>query len=241
MKATVLASGSKGNTTIITTQNYNILIDAGITLENAKNRIKNFPNIDIIIITHSHIDHIKGLKSYVKKFQPIIYTQSPEIKTILEYDNIKDDKTIVLDNLAIKLFDLSHDVQCCGISIKEAEKELIYITDTGYLSQKIINQIKNKELYIIESNHDIEMLRTGPYPFCLKQRIMGDKGHLSNDKTCQYLKKILGPTTHTVILAHLSEQNNTKELAEKSIQKVIKENINLYIAEQEIALEPIEV
>lgn len=241
MKVTILASGSKGNATIITTKYHNILIDAGITLANAQTRIENFPDIDIIIITHTHNDHIKGLNSYIKKFKPTIYTKSKEIKDIISYDNIKDDRIINLDNLEIKLFDLSHDVQCCGISIKEDEKELIYITDTGYLNQKIINQIINKDIYIIESNHDIDMLRNSSYAFYLKQRIMGDKGHLSNHKTCEYLKKIIGSMTNTIVLAHLSEENNTNELAEKEAKKVINKNIKLYIAKQQEALEPIEV
>lgn len=241
MKITVLASGSKGNATIIETKKHNILIDAGITLSNAQKRINELPNIDVIIITHSHDDHIKGLKSFIKKYHPIIYTKSPELADLIMYDQLFYNDDIILDDIQIKLFELSHDVKCTGVSIKETEKELIYMTDTGYISKKIISKITNKDIYIIESNHDIDMLREGKYPFYLKQRIMGDCGHLSNTTAAEYLKKVIGPNTKNVILAHLSEENNTYEKAKITTEKIINNNIKLYIATQEESLETIEV
>lgn len=243
MKIKVLASGSKGNATLITTENNNILIDAGITLSNAIKRTSNIPVIDTILITHTHDDHIKGLKSYIKKYKPTIYTISKELENLIEYDNINNQDTINLEDIEINLFELSHDVSCSGFRIIEnkTKKELIYITDTGYLNQKILKQIKNKNMYIIESNHDTNMLMNGKYPFYLKQRIMGDKGHLSNNQASDYLKKVIGDNTKTVVLAHLSEENNTKELAYETIKKVLDDNITLIIAPQEEALETIEV
>ena len=243
MKIQVLASGSKGNATLITTKNNNILIDAGITLTNAIKRINDIPIIDTILITHTHDDHIKGLKSYIKKYKPTIYTLNKELKNIIEYENIHNQDTIVLEDIEIKLFELSHDVSCNGFKIIEnnTNKELIYITDTGYLNQKILKQIKNKDMYIIESNHDTKMLMEGKYPFYLKQRIMGDKGHLSNNQAADYLKKIIGDNTKTIVLAHLSEENNTNLLAYETTKKVLNDNISLIIAPQEEALETIEV
>ena len=234
MKIKVLASGSKGNATLITTENNNILIDAGITLSNAIKRTSNIPVIDTILITHTHDDHIKGLKSYIKKYKPTIYTISKELENLIEYDNINNQDTINLEDIEINLFELSHDVSCGGFRIIEnkTKKELIYITDTGYL---------NQNMYIIESNHDTNMLMNGKYPFYLKQRIMGDKGHLSNNQASDYLKKVIGDNTKTVVLAHLSEENNTKELAYETIKKVLDDNITLIIAPQEEALETIEV
>ena len=241
MKIKVLASGSKGNLSIVKTKNHNILIDAGITLHASQMRLNPFPNIDIIIITHTHDDHIKGLNSYIKKYHPIIYTMSEELKSICPYDKIICENNIRIDDIEINLFELSHDVTCYGISIKEEDKELIYITDTGYISRKILKNITNKDIYVIESNHDIDMLREGKYPFYLKQRIMGDRGHLSNEATKEYLENIIGNKTKNIVLAHLSAENNTYDKALNTTKEVINENINLYVASQDEALETIEV
>ena len=238
MRIKVVASGSKGNVTLIDNDNVKILIDAGISLKKVEERLKEkINNIDIIIITHSHDDHIKGLNSYIKKFNPLIITQSEEISS----SNIFNCQEYKVNNVKINLFNLSHDVKCSGISIK-GTKELIYITDTGYINSKILENIKNKDMYIIESNHDIEMLRKSKYPFYLQQRILGDRGHLSNESCSKYIEKIIGEKTKNIILAHLSEDNNTKELAyQTTYEKIKNKNINLQVATQNEALDWIEI
>jgi len=245
MKITVLGSGSKGNSTLIETASYNILIDAGLTLKNIETRLnKPLPKIDAIIITHTHSDHTKGLKALMKKYKPIIYTQTEELKTMFLYDNINYEKKINIKGIEIDLFDLSHDVPCSGVLIKEDNQELVYITDTGYISRKVINKIVNKNIYIMESNHDVELLRNSTYPFYLQQRIMGDKGHLSNKDANKYLKKLIGKNTKYIVLAHLSEENNNEKLAYEEEKELLENNQQiekLYIAKQEQILETIEV
>lgn len=237
----VLASGSKGNVTLIKTKKNNILIDAGLPFKNIEKRIEEFPNIDIIIITHTHDDHIKGLRSYIKKYNPCIITQSEDLLEKLDSEKITITNNYELDNLKIELLTLSHDVKCSGIIIKE-EKELVYITDTGYINNKILDKIKSKDMYIIESNHDIEKLRNGRYPFYLQQRILGDRGHLSNIDCSRYIEKIISEKTKNIVLAHLSEENNEESLAYNTTYEKIKEkNIKLYIAKQDEALDWIEV
>lgn len=240
----VLSSGSKGNATLITNNHITILIDAGITLKNAEKRMNNsIKNIDIIILTHIHDDHIKGLNSYLKKYHPVILTQIEKevLENKINYENIIYDNNYNIDNININLFNLSHDVKCSGISIKE-NKELIYMTDTGYINNKILKKIENKDTYIIESNHDIEMLRNSKYPFYLQQRILGDKGHLSNEDTAKYLKQIIGENTKNIVLAHLSQENNTPDLALQTTKnKIDNDNITIYIAKQDEALDWIEI
>lgn len=240
MEVTVIASGSKGNCTLIKTSNKNILIDAGITASAIKKRIGAVPKIDLLLLTHLHIDHIAGLSSIAKKIKCPICTPITDIKNLTSLpvfnESIYQDK-----DLEITFFPLSHDVECYGILIKDASKELVYITDTGYLSLKNLKFIKNKDMYIIESNHDINKLMNGSYPFYLKQRILGDSGHLSNSSTAQYIKKIVGNRTKNIILAHLSEENNTEELAYEEVSKVINDQVVLHIAKQHEALELIEV
>ena len=244
MKITVLASGSKGNATIVEVNNHNILIDAGISLSLLEKRISSFPKIDTVLITHTHDDHIKGLRSIIKKYKPTIYTKS-DLKAFINYEQINDQESILLDDISIKLIDLSHDVSCCGIIIKEFDKELVYITDTGYINRNILKEIENKDIYIFESNHDTEMLWNGSYPRHIKHRIISDRGHLSNNDCANYLIKSIGVNTKYIVLAHISEHNNSEELVANTIEEIInaKNNSikNVYIAKQEEALETIEV
>lgn len=245
MKITVLGSGSKGNSTLIETTSCNILIDAGLTPRNIEKRLNQpLPKIDIIIITHIHRDHTSALKSFIKKYSPVIYTESDELKTIVPYENIENISNIKKEDIEIELFKLSHDVPCSGIIIKENNQELVYITDTGYISTKVINKIVNKNIYIMESNHDTELLRHSSYPFYLQQRIMSDKGHLSNKDAVKYLKKVVGENTKYIVLAHLSEENNTEEIAMNEAKRIIESNNQIkqiYIAKQNEKLETIEV
>ena len=223
MKITNLASGSKGNSTLIEIEGKNILIDIGLPLSNLEERLeRNFPQIDILIITHTHSDHIKGLKSIIKKQNPVIYTLENDLKEKVKSNKIYYEKNINLDNIAIELFELSHDVPCAGVYIKHNEEELVYITDTGYIKEKILNKYKNKTVYILESNYEEKMLNEGSYPYHLKQRIRSDRGHISNNDTCRYLKQFIGDKTKIIMLAHLSQENNTKELVKNNIDNLIK-------------------
>ena len=225
MKITILASGSKGNSTLIETENKNILIDVGLPLSNLEKRLeRNMPKIDILIITHTHIDHIKGIKSILKKQKPIIYTLENNLEEKIEDTNlITHEKTYEEDELIINLFELSHDVPCLGVYLKEKDNELIYITDTGYIKEKLLKKYKNKTIYIIESNYEEEMLISGNYPFYLKQRIRSDRGHISNEDTCRYLKTLIGDKTKYICLAHLSEENNNPEIVKEKVNNTINE------------------
>ena len=240
-----LASGSKGNVTLVETKKHNILIDAGLPLKKINERIEGgLPSIDIILITHTHDDHIKGLNSYIKEYKPKIYTKVENLKEKINYEDISNDD-LIEDNFSIVFFPLSHDTPCSGILIKEDDKELVYITDTGYINTKVLDKIMNKDMYIMESNHDIEKLRNGKYPFFLQQRILGDKGHLSNEMSSKYLAKVAGKNTKAIVLAHLSEENNTEDLALSTFLETFDKNHkkveNLYIAKQDEALKKIEV
>lgn len=227
MKITILASGSKGNSTLIETKTKNILIDVGLPLKNLETRLeRSMPKIDILIITHTHSDHIKGIKSLLKKQKPTIYTLENNLEEkIKDTSLITHEKTYQENNITINLFELSHDVPCLGIHLKEEENELIYITDTGYIKEKLLKKYKNKTIYIIESNYEEELLTNGSYPFHLKQRIRSDKGHISNDDTCRYLKKLIGENTKYICLAHLSEENNKPEIAKEKVTNTIN-NLN---------------
>ena len=224
MRITNLASGSKGNSTLIELDNKNILIDIGLPISNLEKRLENdFPKIDMLIITHTHVDHIKGLKSIIRSQNPMIYTLENDLGEKVVSKKINYQKTIEESNLTIELFEVSHDVPCAGVYLRYKDKELVYVTDTGYIKDKLLKKYRNKDIYIIESNYEEEMLRNGKYPYHLKQRIRSDRGHISNEDACKYLKKLIGDKTKYVMLAHLSEENNTPEIVDERTEKLIRD------------------
>ena len=225
MIITNLGSGSKGNSTLIETDSLNILIDAGLSFAKLEKRLRrSFPKIDVLVLTHTHKDHIQSINKIITKYKPIFITIENDKESKLSlYNDICYDKKIVIKDIEIETLKLSHDVPCIGLIIKEDEKELVYITDTGYIKEKTLDKITNKDMYIIESNYDEEMLSKGSYPFYLKQRIRSPRGHLSNDDTLRYLKKIIGPRTKYINLAHLSEENNDPILVASNMKKLRKE------------------
>lgn len=242
MKVQTIASGSKGNCTIVLCNDTNLIIDMGISYLTLKNSLEenslSFDNFNGILITHCHKDHTKGLSSLIKKTNIPVYIPEKMYDSIKEY--VPYPRCIIIDDefyindVKINLLHTSHDAPCSvGFIIRNNDKSLVYITDTGYINRKILNNIVGKDCYIIESNHDEVMLMDGPYPRFLKERVISDKGHLSNITTAKYLKKIVGKNTKNIILAHRSETNNTEEKVLEAINNVeLDKNINIYIAKQ---------
>lgn len=242
----VLSSGSKGNSTFIATSSSKILIDIGRTSLYIEKKLKEInvdPNeINAILITHTHVDHISGLRVFIKKYNPIVYlTQNmyDELSSQFSINNYHIiDGDFKFNDLDIKVLKTSHDApDSNGYIVENDNKSVVYITDTGYINYKYKNSLFNKDVYIIESNHDIDMLMNGSYPYNIKQRILGDRGHLSNVQCSKYLSEFIGNNTKFIILAHLSEENNTYQIAKDTlINKLEDENKmidNIFIATQE--------
>lgn len=233
MRIATLASGSTGNSTVYEYNNTRILVDAGIVSKNIEEKLQDLnidpSTINAILITHTHIDHIKGLKVFVKKYKPVVF-MSKEMKKDLDYIDdyvIYEDENKIGD-FEVEVFKTSHDTYSVGFIIKAGTTEIVHITDTGYLNKRYYQKLSNKDIYVFESNHDVELLENGKYPYHLKQRILSDYGHLSNKDASYYLSKyLIGPKTKQVILIHLSKENNTEELAIKTLQDSLKkENID---------------
>ena len=232
MKICNLASGSEGNVTYIETENHKILFDLGTTVKYIKEKLSELSiaieEIDYVFITHVHDDHIKALKNFIKKYNPTICV-SPQMFSEMEdlkyYDKVLlyDDK-VELTDATIDIIKTSHDTSDArSFIIKSNNKTCAYITDTGFINTKYFKKLTNLNVYLFESNHDIEMLLNGPYPKWLKDRVMGPYGHLSNKDSSVYLAKIIGPDTKKILLTHLSEKNNTPEKALETIRETFKE------------------
>ena len=256
MKVRIIASGSKGNSTYIECNELKILIDAGVSFSQMKKSLSeigvDMSEINIVLITHSHNDHTKGLSMLLNHYSDIVVCTIPEVYLDL-VNNLKlniskyilIDEDIFIENVLITSIRTSHDVPSSAYIIKSDSTELVYITDTGYLNRKYFEKISNKDIYVIESNHDEKMLMDGPYPFILKQRILSDKGHLSNVTTAKILSKVIGEKTKYIFLAHISEHNNTKELALSEIKRELsksKFDLNkIIITDQFVSLDVVEV
>lgn len=231
MRVQVLSSGSRGNTTYIECMDTKIIIDMGNSCKYVVDKLKengiDGADIDAILITHTHADHIKGLRVFCKKYGTKVYITTGMRKD-LEYINdyhIIDASSFLIKSLQIEVIKTSHDAEdSVGYIVSCGMKSIVYITDTGYINQKYFDKLSNKDMYIMESNHDVEMLSNGSYPFRVRQRILGDKGHLSNYDSSRYLSSFLGDRTKCIVLAHLSLENNTEEIAYRTLMERLHSN-----------------
>ncbi len=253
MQVKVLSSGSKGNSTLVITDQAKILIDVGVSylyIEKELAKISLTPmDIDMVFITHAHNDHIKGLKTFLKKTGISVYIprgmeeelSSSVLPSQIEY--LEDVQEFI--GFTVELIHTSHDAaSSVGYIITSSTSSLVYVTDTGYINQKYLKRMVNKSMYIFESNHDEKMLMEGPYPYYLKQRVLSDSGHLSNKTAAKYLSTTVGDKTKYIILAHLSEKNNTEEIAyHETSEKLAGTNFHgeILIAKQDVALDLVEV
>ena len=252
MKIKVIQSGSKGNCTVVITDNTKLLIDLGISFKQLVEELQkiniNINEITGLLITHNHKDHIKGIDTLLKKTNIKLFIPKelfPSLKEVIK--QLTEDKCIFIEekdrieNVEVELIHTSHDAPySVGYILKNDNKELCYVTDTGYINRKFLNNMKNKDIYIIEANHDEKMLMDGPYPRFLKERVISDRGHLSNKTTAIYLNKIIGDKTKYIVLAHLSEKNNTPDLALNTVKETVK-NKEIIIASQLTGTNIIEV
>lgn len=245
-----LFSGSSGNCSYIESSTTKILIDCG---ESAKKIIDALLNIDVhiedinaIIITHEHIDHIKSLGTLSQKYNIPIYINSETLNSISnEKINLKKEtinlfnvsKDFKIGDLQIHPFPIPHDAaNPCGFNIYNKNKKMSIATDIGHMTPEIIKTLEKSKFLLLESNYDINTLKCSPYPYFLKERISGPLGHLSNESAGKTISHLLNSGLQTAMLGHLSKQNNFPELAYKTVMEELlsnnykENNINLSVA-----------
>ena len=220
-----IGSGSKGNSTLIEyKENRFILIDCGFSNRYFNHVLEinnlNINQIDYIFITHNHIDHIKMINKLDEKK---IYSFKNTIEDV-NYNFLNEGVNYFCD-FEVNVIKTSHDApDSVGFIFKINDKEIVYLTDLGFIKKSVLNLIKNKDYYILESNHDIDMLLNSNRPKSLINRIKGRSGHLSNQQAIDYLNKVVNDNTKHIFLAHLSQECNNENL----LNNYIKENFKYY-------------
>jgi phosphoribosyl 1,2-cyclic phosphodiesterase len=238
LRFSILSSGSTGNATVVANDDVTILIDAGLSAKRIdqllQEREVSAKEFDAILVTHEHSDHIKGLGAIARKYDLPIYANektwealNKQIGTIAaEKQHVMETGSMLeIGSLQIQSYGISHDAaEPVGYCFYDGEEKLSVATDLGYMSGKVKEQIKDSDVLILESNHDIELLRMGKYPWSIKQRILGDKGHLSNNAAGEGLCEVLGSRTKRVYLAHLSRDHNMMDLARMTVGNIMQDN-----------------
>lgn len=225
MRFSVLASGSKGNACYIETDDTRVLIDAGLSCREITRRLEiigiNVISLDAIIITHEHSDHIKGAGPVSRKYDATVYANRPTINRCTNQlrktrvnDILETGKSFKINDITIETFAKNHDAaDPVGLIVSSNGSRLGIITDVGASTSLLETRLRDCTSVMLEFNHDIEMLENGPYPYYLKKRIRSSYGHLSNEQAGDLLKRLCHKNLNHVVLAHLSEVNNTPEKA----------------------------
>ena len=225
MEIQTLASSSSGNSSLVSHRGTHVLIDAGISCKRIRlalgERGLELRDLSAILITHSHSDHVGGLQTLTKHSGARIFATQQTLASIsavvaagTQLDNVAPGGDFSSGALAFKVFATSHDAPgSVGFVVESDGRRLIFATDLGIVTQEIVDIASGANLALIESNHDLQMLKCGYYPPSLKRRIMSDVGHLSNLAGASFALQLSRLGTRNIILAHLSHENNTPELA----------------------------
>lgn len=245
MHFSVLASGSTGNAIFVETDQNSFLVDAGLSgkqMEALFQKIgRNIKDLTGILVTHEHSDHIKGIGILARKYGLPIYANAKTWKAMdplignvpLEQKfEFGMEKVQTFGALDIESFGVSHDAaEPMFYTFHHEGRKLVLVTDTGYVSDRMKGIISNANTYVFESNHDVDMLRMCRYPWSIKRRILSDVGHVSNEDAAIAMSEVFGDQTKSIYLAHLSKDNNMKDLARMSVSQTL-ESKGIRVGEQ---------
>ena len=243
MRIVTFASGSTGNCCLVSDGGVNVLIDAGIS---ARRIVQGLGVLGLapqdvcgVLITHEHSDHISGLPVLVKRTGMRIFAPSelgevlrrvkPELSESIDY--IPHDGGLCVGDVRITAFPTPHDTSASFGYRIEGSEVFAFATDTGHISDELLEGLQGADTVVIEANHDKVMLKNGPYPPFLKQRVLSKHGHLSNDDCAKLACLLADSGTRQIILGHISQQNNTPEVAETAVSEALSgRNVKIYTA-----------
>ncbi|MDO4475843.1 MAG: MBL fold metallo-hydrolase [Lachnospiraceae bacterium] len=239
-----IGSGSSGNCIFAGSDQTGVLIDAGLTGKRIREGVEQLgrkpEELAGIVVTHEHIDHVCGLGVLARKYHIPIYATEPTIRRIRQIKSlgkieeslfraIRPDEELALGDLRIRPFRISHDAACpVGYRVTDGNNSVAVATDMGCYDEYIVEALSGLDGILLEANHDINMVQVGPYPWPLKQRILGERGHLSNEHCGRLLSEILHDQLKTILLGHLSQDNNYPPLALATVDSEITMADNPY-------------
>ncbi|MBE5869693.1 MAG: MBL fold metallo-hydrolase [Lachnospiraceae bacterium] len=244
MRLLSIASGSSGNCIYVGNEDTNILIDTGISGKRVEAGLNSIglsgKDMDAVFITHEHIDHISGLAVFSRKWNVPIYASAGTTHGILGtrsvgvidtelFEIFHKGEQVQVGTLMIDPIDIPHDAQePTAYHVTDGKSRVAVATDLGCITKGLKEALKGVNALLLEANHDVNMLQVGPYPYYLKQRILGNKGHLSNENCGKFLAGLLHDDLKAVLLGHLSHENNLPELAYEAVRFEIEAAENGY-------------
>jgi phosphoribosyl 1,2-cyclic phosphodiesterase len=259
----VLASGSKGNSTVISSTRTKILVDAGLSARETFRRMdlvgESPSSLSAIVISHEHSDHVAGLSVLARKLRIPVYMTGAthqaferaqpgndrESPAVARCEHFEAGHAFQIGDIAVTPFTIPHDAaDPVAFTFKVEGVKIGVVTDLGYVPHSVVQHIRSCDMLMIESNHDLEMLRIGPYPWSVKQRVMSRLGHLSNEALADFFRSEYDGGAAFVVLAHLSEHNNHPEIARTAAERALSDRQNLLrnrlmLASQMQPLEPL--
>lgn len=257
-------SGSSGNCYLVKSESTAILVDVGLTgkriLAGLAESQVDVENVDAILLTHEHIDHVRSIRMIGRKASGAEVYASEGTYAGIERKLLPQNRWSILPNeefavgdIAVHPFALSHDAnEPTGFTLRHDGRQVTIVTDTGIVTEEIYQQMRTADLLVLEANHEVNILRMGSYPYSLQQRILGDYGHLSNETAggvlCSILKELGGRKVPKVLLAHLSRENNTPQQAYLTVKNMLFEqdfyldrDVTLTVLSRDVTLPLLEV
>lgn len=263
VSVSVIASGSRGNCALVASSSTRILVDAGLSGRETFKRLHGLSErteeISAILITHEHSDHVAGLQRLATKLNvPVFLTEGThhawnramrdeegKVPELPKSEHFSAGRSFQVGDIEVSPFTIPHDAaDPVGFTFRVEGMKIGFATDLGYMPVSVRNHLRGCHVLVMESNHDVEMLRSGPYPWSVKQRVMSRVGHLSNDSLAEFFSNDYDGVAEYVVLAHLSEQNNHPEVARASAEQALRGRQGLWnnrvlLAGQTEAMAPI--
>ena len=246
MRLCSIASGSSGNCIYVGTDTTHVLVDVGISRKRTEEGLKSLGicpgELDAIFVTHEHSDHISGLGVFSRKYNVPIYATTRTVDAIKGarslgeidgelFQTVKADERFTIKDMTVNPMRISHDAaDPVAYSFSYGRQKIGVVTDLGTYNDYTVECLKGMDALLLEANHDVNMLQVGPYPYPLKQRILGDRGHLSNENSGRLLSRLLHDKLQYIVLGHLSKENNMPELAYETVKLEITQSDNCYKA-----------
>ena len=257
IKLSVLASGSQGNSLYVATETVRLLVDAGLSARETERRLleigANPKKLDGIVVTHEHLDHVRAVGTLSRRYKLPVYLNKgthkhlpDSVGRLGEKEEFVTGRSFSIEDITIHPFAISHDgVDPVGFTLANGSVKIGVCTDLGTATRLVHRHLEHCSVLILEANHDIEMLKNGPYPWPVKQRVKSRVGHLSNEQSAEVIRRVFSEDLQTVILAHMSETNNSSELALEAVgsklSKDIQERVKITVASQHQPIDLIEL